>query len=314
MSLQISKIKIGERFRKELGDIQKLAGSITDLDLLHPVVVNEKNELISGQRRIEACKLLGWKEIPINLIKISELQKGEIHENRMRKNFTARESIQITRYLLPELQKEHPRGRPNKSAKLADKGEETRDIIAEYVGVSHGTLNKWEELVEAEERGDKKATEVLDEIEENTTTDRKYKKWRKEERENKRPELPTGLYEIILADPAWEFRDKGADGNADSQYETMPLEEIKQLVSKMNISKDSACFLWVPTVLIQEGLDVLKSWGFKYHNLMVWDKQFGGLGSWFKNEVEILLFGTKGDIKTPVERVSNIIREKKTKH
>jgi ParB family transcriptional regulator, chromosome partitioning protein len=53
--MKISDIKIGNRFRKDLGDIQNLADSIREIGLLQPVVVNENNDLIAGQRRIEAC-------------------------------------------------------------------------------------------------------------------------------------------------------------------------------------------------------------------------------------------------------------------
>ena len=65
MKLRISEIKIGQRFRKDLGDIDSLAESIKEIGLLHPPVVNERNELVAGYRRLEACKLLGWREIPV---------------------------------------------------------------------------------------------------------------------------------------------------------------------------------------------------------------------------------------------------------
>jgi ParB family transcriptional regulator, chromosome partitioning protein len=63
--LKIADIKIGPRFRKDLGDIDTLARSIAEIGLLHPVVINQNNELIAGARRLQACKSLGWNEIAV---------------------------------------------------------------------------------------------------------------------------------------------------------------------------------------------------------------------------------------------------------
>jgi len=61
--VKIADIKIGNRFRKDLGDIKTLAGCIQEIGLLQPIVVNQDNELIAGQRRLVSCK--GDKEIAI---------------------------------------------------------------------------------------------------------------------------------------------------------------------------------------------------------------------------------------------------------
>lgn len=64
--IRISKIKVGERVRKELGDIDQLVQSISKVGLLHPIVVRKdggKYKLICGWRRLEACKSLGWDSI-----------------------------------------------------------------------------------------------------------------------------------------------------------------------------------------------------------------------------------------------------------
>ena len=59
--LPISKIKVSSRYRKDLGDLAGLAASVKELGLLHPVVVRSDRRLIAGERRLQACKLLGWK-------------------------------------------------------------------------------------------------------------------------------------------------------------------------------------------------------------------------------------------------------------
>ncbi len=61
--MNIDQIQIGFRYRKDLGDLKTLAQSIGEVGLLHPVVVTPKGRLIAGQRRLEACRLLGWADI-----------------------------------------------------------------------------------------------------------------------------------------------------------------------------------------------------------------------------------------------------------
>jgi hypothetical protein len=62
----ISDIKIGkDRIRRDSGDIQSLAESIEDIGLLSPIIVNPDGLLLTGERRLRAVMLLGWKEIPV---------------------------------------------------------------------------------------------------------------------------------------------------------------------------------------------------------------------------------------------------------
>ena len=100
--LPILAIKVGVRFRKDLGDIDALAKSIGEIGLLHPIVVNENNELIAGVRRLEACKKLGWTDIPVHIVNLAEIRKGQIDENVVRKDFVASEIAAIYEALAPE--------------------------------------------------------------------------------------------------------------------------------------------------------------------------------------------------------------------
>jgi hypothetical protein len=61
----IADIKIGERIRRDLGDIQPLQESIEDLGLLNPIHVTPDLRLLAGERRLRATTLLGWKEITV---------------------------------------------------------------------------------------------------------------------------------------------------------------------------------------------------------------------------------------------------------
>ena len=67
--LPVDAIRVGKRHRKDMGDIAGLAASIADIGLLHPITVDEDGRLLAGARRLAACKLLDWKEIPVNVVK-----------------------------------------------------------------------------------------------------------------------------------------------------------------------------------------------------------------------------------------------------
>jgi len=114
MKMKISDIKIGNRFRKDLGDIHALADSIKDIGLLQPIVINENNELIAGQRRIDACKYLGWTEIPTYTVNLENIIAGEFHENELRKDFSYTERVAI----LEEIERRRVGHKPRKGCKF----------------------------------------------------------------------------------------------------------------------------------------------------------------------------------------------------
>jgi len=112
-------------------------------------------------------------------------------------------------------------------------------------------------------------------------------------------------FKTILADPPWQFQNKtgkvAPEHKRLARYDTMRLDEIKALpVSK--ISDDTAhLYLWVPNALLPEGLAVLAAWGFHYKSNIVWHKirkdggsDGRGVGFYFRNVTELLLFGVKG--------------------
>ena len=95
MKLKIENIKIGSRIRQDRGDLSQLKRSIQEVGLLTPIIVNEKCELISGFRRLEACRQLGWNEIEAKIMKTAEdhIKKldYEFHENIGRLNLNQEE-------------------------------------------------------------------------------------------------------------------------------------------------------------------------------------------------------------------------------
>ena len=99
--MAINKIRVRDRFRKDLGDIDSLAASIDEVGLLHPIVVRPDGRLIAGERRLAACKELGWTSVPVTFVDLKEIIRGEFAENAHRKNFLPSEIDAIRRALLP---------------------------------------------------------------------------------------------------------------------------------------------------------------------------------------------------------------------
>lgn len=169
--LSIKQIVVGKRFRKELGDVAGLAESMSAIGLLHPVVVTEKNKLVSGARRLAAAVQLGWKKIPARVVNLRDLLRAEHDENEVRKDFAPSERHAIAAAI--EETVEERRGRPGRNGKKVGNGphyptgEKTREVAArkagfdsdrEYRRVGAVVANGSPELVEAMDRGDVSAS------------------------------------------------------------------------------------------------------------------------------------------------------------
>ena len=93
--MRIDDITVGERHRRDLGDIDGLARSIAEIGLLHFPVVRPDGLLIAGERRLAAYRLLGWTEVPVHIVDLDEVIRGEFGENACRKNFDPSELVAI---------------------------------------------------------------------------------------------------------------------------------------------------------------------------------------------------------------------------
>ena len=135
-------------------------------------------------------------------------------------------------------------------------------------------------------------------------------------------------YQTIYADPPWQFQNRTGKAAPEHKrlhrYNTMTLDEIKRLPIA-NIADDKAhLYLWVPNALLPDGLAVMQSWGFTYKTNIIWEKirQDGypdgrGVGFYFRNVTEILLFGIRGKNNRtlqPARTQVNLIRSRKREH
>jgi N6-adenosine-specific RNA methylase IME4 len=84
-------------------------------------------------------------------------------------------------------------------------------------------------------------------------------------------------FRVIVADPPWKFSDKlkmsDVARGAAANYSVMTISDIKQLpVNDLADSSGAVLALWVPSSLLQEGLDTMKAWSFAHKQTYVWVK------------------------------------------
>lgn len=132
----------------------------------------------------------------------------------------------------------------------------------------------------------------------------------------------------ILADPPWQFQNRtgkmAPEHKRLSRYPTMTLDDICDLPVEAVAAPRAHLYLWVPNALLPEGLKVMEHWGFKYKSNLIWYKvrkdggpDRRGVGFYFRNVTEILLFGVRGkDVRTlaPGRSQENIISTQKREH
>jgi N6-adenosine-specific RNA methylase IME4 len=114
----------------------------------------------------------------------------------------------------------------------------------------------------------------------------------------------------ILADPPWQFQNRtgkiAPEHKRLSRYGTMTLAEIQSLPVTRAAEATAHLYLWVPNALLPEGLAVMGAWGFQYKGNIVWRKirkdggsDGRGVGFYFRNVTELILFGTGGRMREP---------------
>jgi len=136
-----------------------------------------------------------------------------------------------------------------------------------------------------------------------------------------------GQFATLLADPPWQFQNRTGKMAPEHKrllrYPTMELDEICNLPISRLAADRSHLYLWVPNALLAEGLEVLRRWGFTYKTNIVWHKirkdggpDGRGVGFYFRNVTELLLFGVRGSMRTlaPGRRQVNFIATRKREH
>lgn len=136
-----------------------------------------------------------------------------------------------------------------------------------------------------------------------------------------------GSFGTILADPPWRFSNRtgriAPEYRRLHRYQSLSFGEISRLPVSNLSSEQGHLYLWVPNALLREGLEVMRQWGFEYKTNLVWHKvrkdggpDGRGVGFYFRNVTELVLFGVRGGIRTSKAGRTqvNIMRTQKREH
>jgi len=153
IEIPCDQIRIGERHRKDMGDLEVLATSIATVGLLHPPVVTEDGLLVCGERRFLAMRdILLWKTIPVIVLRVSSIVAGEYAENEIRKDFTPSERVAIAKAIEESIGSRQgqrtDKGLPVNCPEV-EPGVETREVAAAKAGFdSASTYERAKRVVE----------------------------------------------------------------------------------------------------------------------------------------------------------------------
>lgn len=128
---------------------------------------------------------------------------------------------------------------------------------------------------------------------------------------------PPERFPILYADPPWRYEHVETESRAiENQYPTMSLDDICALPVRDVVTEDAVLFLWVTSPKLEEGMRVVRDWGFTYRTCMVWDKEKIGMGYYARQQHELLFICTRGNPPTPPPstRPSSVFREQRGDH
>lgn len=286
-------------------------GAVADeLGISEERVHTAKDELLESNK-------LDTKSIRTNKQKRQQVREA-LEENPEKSNVEIAEELDVSDPFVGKVRKEMEGESGEESVEEEQENDEEKTFEA-YVS-SDKDLEKVKNISEKVEEGDEDAKEVAKEIEKGKSTvanaHRNFQRRKTEERRKEnRTKIPEGEYDVILADPPWNYNfSQSKSREIENQYPTMDVEEIKE--KDIPSSEDSVLFLWATAPKLEEALEVMDAWGFDYVTNAVWDKEKMGMGYWFRNRHELILVGKKGNHSPPSEdeRIESVIREERKEH
>ena len=139
------------------------------------------------------------------------------------------------------------------------------------------------------------------------------------------PPLPNGKFEIIYADPPWDYRGqlqhagKGSDdsGGAVRHYPTVTLGKLKKLEISRIAADSSLLFMWSTNPHLDQAIELGKAWGFAWATVaFVWDKEQVNPGFYTMSQCELCLVFKRGKIPGPrgARNIRQLVSEKRNRH
>lgn len=132
------------------------------------------------------------------------------------------------------------------------------------------------------------------------------------------PKLPEKKYQVIYADPPWDYGGKmqydkstikdenvGFEkkiflSSASFKYPTVKLKQLKELDVNSIAADDCILFMWTTGPQMANSIELGEAWGFEYKTVaFVWDKMVHNPGRYTLSQTEFVLAFKKGKFPQP---------------
>lgn len=276
-----------------------LRASIDRFGVLVPVAKDQHGNILDGHQRARIADEVGVK-YPVNIIDVAD----------------EAEALEIARTLNEDRRAMPKAERLENVAALTAEGFSAR-TIADALGVSHVTVLKDRAEIgnelpisdrvkrrgggtyPARKQPKPPADETLRlaaEINRQRIEDRRQRHLDEGRTNVPAPSFDAPTFRVLYADPPWKYGQSGlvSAGMAEDHYPTMSLDELKAVPAADMALADSVLFLWATSPMLDDAIDLMRAWGFKYKSSIVWDKGRPFLGSYVHISHELLLIGTRG--------------------
>jgi N6-adenosine-specific RNA methylase IME4 len=190
--------------------------------------------------------------------------------------------------------KDAPRGRLKQPRDVTPK-------LAE-IGISKSQSANWQRLAKLPEKdfenkvgaAKRKAVNALD-----GTAKRDRQEMRAEDERRVAALAPiAGKFRALVIDPPWDYEWLSVAGRAKPGYATMSHEQLLALDVAAWAEENSHLYLWTTNNFMTRAVELMARWGFAHKTVLTWVKPKIGLGSYFRNTTEHVLFGVRGELRT----------------
>lgn len=242
MVVDINKIKVKDRIRKDYGNIEELAEDIKKNGIINPPVINKDYVLIAGERRLKALRLLGNETVEVRMMDTRDDEhelKVEVSENEIRKDFSMAERMDFAKRLMEvEAKKAKERQEATQFGSTVSLKSDTPgradELVASQLGMRRDTLRK--ALTVADNASLLTPSDFADWDEGRLSTNKAYNKIR-EERDKLRRENEEAKGQIEEFQDELEEAQKRIDGK-NRNYEALKRDYDKQVARNIEMKEE----------------------------------------------------------------------------
>jgi N6-adenosine-specific RNA methylase IME4 len=307
----LSDIIIGDRHRKDLGDVAELARSILEVGLLHPPVINDQGFLIAGRRRLAAWELLfkHQRKIPVRVVPLTDIARGEAAENFARKDFTLSEAVAIKQAIEPAIKAAATdRMKAGKPLSKLDKGR-AADKVSTFTGVKRTTLAKAEAVVKAAAAEPERFSKLVEAMDRTGRVDGPFQRLQVIRQSDLLrllpPPLPMrGPYRVAVIDFPWPNEPDATQEQIDARGRSLRPYPAMSIDAGCAFMRDKVAGILAPDCVVgflttnfhmPHAFTLLAALGFEQHStILTWEKDRMGRGQVLRDKTEHCIFALRG--------------------